>query len=128
MEIEMPKATVTMASGAKVMIEGTSDEVVAMVARLEGAPTASLGRARPSNGGSSKTQSKSKPTLSGLISEMIAGGYFKEPKQLGAVKVALEETGQFYPVTTLSPAMLRLVRAKELRRIKDSKGRWTYVG
>jgi hypothetical protein len=63
-----------------------------------------------------------------LISNLIGAGFFKEPKQLGAVKVALEEEGEFYPVTTLSPAMLRLVRAKELRRIKDGNGRWTYVG
>jgi hypothetical protein len=40
--------------------------------------------------------------------------------------MALEEQGQFYPVTSLSPTVLRLVRKRELRRIKDKK-RWLYV-
>jgi hypothetical protein len=66
--------------------------------------------------------------LSGLISEMMAAGFFKQPKHLGAVKAELEQNGQFYPLTTLSPTMLRLVRSRQLRRIKDNRGRWSYVG
>lgn len=124
----MSKATLAMASGTKITVEGTNDEVMAMVARLEGLSPIDPSRTRSSVGKHTNAQSKSKPTLMALISEMIAGGFFKEPKQLGAVKAALEETGQFYPVTTLSPAMLRMVRARQLRRIKDSQGRWTYVG
>jgi hypothetical protein len=122
----MPKATVAIPSGAKVTIEGTNDEVIALIARLEGldgAPrTPQLAASR------STAQTKSKPSLPGLISEMISNGFFKEPRHLSALKDALEQNGQFYPVTTLSPAMLRLVRSRQLRRIKDSKGRWSYVG
>jgi hypothetical protein len=62
-----------------------------------------------------------------LVSQLIDGGFFKKPKELGAIKTALEEQGHYYPVTTLSPAVLRLVRKKQLRRIKDKK-RWLYVG
>jgi hypothetical protein len=124
----MPKATVATPSGAKVTIEGTNDEVIALVARLEGLGEGERRHARSSTSARSNSQSKSKPTLSGLIFEMISGGFFKEPKHLGALKDALEQNGQFYPVTTLSPTMLRLVRARQLRRIKDSKGRWSYVG
>jgi hypothetical protein len=122
----MPKATIATPSGAKVTIEGTNDEVVALVARFEGWGQAE--QAHPAKAARSSSQSKSKPTLTGLISEMIGGGFFKEPKHLGALKDELEQNGQFYPVTTLSPAMLRLVRSRQLRRIKDSKGRWSYVG
>jgi hypothetical protein len=43
------------------------------------------------------------------------------------VKAALEEQGHFYPVTTLSGLMLRLVREKKLRRLKEGK-RWRYTG
>jgi hypothetical protein len=63
----------------------------------------------------------------GLLSELIAEGFFGQPRELGVVRLALKEKGHFYPVTTLSPLMLRLVRRKELRRIKE-KNRWTYVG
>ena len=61
-----------------------------------------------------------------LIAEFIDVGFFGTPKELGAVRLALEEKGHFYPVTTLSPIMLRLVRRKDLRRVKDQK-RWSYV-
>ena len=71
-------------------------------------------------------KSNARPTPVNLISGLVDGGFFKTPKELGAIKVALEEGGHFYPVTTLSPVLLRLVRKKVLRRIKDKK-RWTYV-
>jgi hypothetical protein len=122
----MPKATVATASGSKVTIEGTDDEIVALVARIEGLGQAPRGRSPSSSG--PKPTNKTKPTLTGLISEMITAGFFKEPKHLGALKAELEQNGQFYPLTTLSPAMLRLVRSRQLRRIKDARGRWCYVG
>jgi hypothetical protein len=122
----MPKATVAIPSGAKVTIEGTNDEVVALIARLEGLED--VPRTPQSAASRSNSQTKSKPSLPGLISEMISNGFFKEPRHLSALKDALEQNGQFYPVTTLSPAMLRLVRSRQLRRIKDNKGRWSYVG
>jgi len=62
-----------------------------------------------------------------LVSELIDGGFFKKPKELSAIKIALQEQGHFYPITTLSGVLLRLVRKRDLRRIKDKK-RWLYVG
>ena len=41
----------------------------------------------------------------GLLSELIAADFFNKPKELGAVRLALEEQGHFYPTTTLSPIM-----------------------
>lgn len=120
----MAKAHVTTKSGTKITIEGTPDEVAALVARFdEGASVHAKGevQSRPST----KTTFKAGPLS--LISELIDGGFFKKPRELSAIKLALEEHGHFYPVTTLSPLMLRLVRKRQLRRIKDKK-RWLYVG
>jgi len=55
------------------------------------------------------------------------GGFFRKPKDLAAIKVALEEMGHYYPITTLSPTLLRLVRKRQLRRTRDKK-RWLYTG
>ncbi|SRR6266851_1429690 len=124
----MPKVHITTKNGTKLTIEGTADEVAAMVARFEGG--VSIGgstprRKRDSSPSAPRSRSKAGPL--GLISELIDGGYFKKPKELSAIKMTLEEHGHFYPVTTLSPVMLRLVRKRQLRRIKDKK-RWLYVG
>jgi hypothetical protein len=117
----MAKAIMTTLDGATVTIEGSQDEVAALLTRLGGnKPT------QEHETGSKTRLPKSKPTPMGLISDLIAEGFFREPRELGAVRLALRERGHFYPVTTLSPLMLRLVRRKELRRIKEKK-RWTYV-
>ncbi|MBS1983500.1 MAG: hypothetical protein JST16_04950 [Bdellovibrionales bacterium] len=119
----MAKAHITTTDGTKVTIEGSHDEIVALIARLEGR-SGSVERVEKTP--TRLHKSKAKPTLVDLIAELTDGGFFKKPKELGAIRLALEEHGHFYPVTTLSPVLLRLVRKKELRRIKDNK-RWLYV-
>lgn len=60
---------------------------------------------------------------------LIKGGFFKDSKNLGDVQKALEEKGYHYPVTSLSPTLLRLVRRGLLGRtkqIKDEKETWVY--
>lgn len=118
----MPKAVVAMKSGSTVTIEGSSEEVAVLVSRLDGGHRTGAVPAKSQ----SSSQQKAKPTLTGLIAELIAEGFFGKPQELGAVKIALEERGHFYPTTTLSPIMLRFVKKRELRRIKDKK-HWVYV-
>src|SRR5712664_3707254 len=119
----MAKAHLTTQKGTTIVIEGTPSEVATLVKQFEGEsllPTPQP-KHRPLSG------SRGKPTPVNLISSLIDGGFFKKPKDLGSVKVALEEIGHYYPVTSLSPALLRLVRKHALRRIKDKK-RWLYTG
>lgn len=117
----MAKAHVTTTQGAKVTVEGTPEEVAFLVARLEGGSPSSHQKTRlPAR----KRSPRHTPT--GLISDLIDGGFFKKPKELSAIKLALEEQGHYYPITSLSPTLLRLVRKRQLRRIKEQK-RWLYV-
>ena len=119
----MAKAHITTKEGTKVTIEGTPDEVAALTVKLGGVT------ASGSEGGkrSRKRQEKTKATPVNLVSTLIDGGFFRKPKDLAAVKVALEEMGHVYPVTTLSPALLRFVRKRQLRRLKEKK-HWLYTG
>lgn len=120
--MNMATAQITTKNGAKVTIEGSPDEVATLLERLDKHVHERFAKVASRN----KNEGQSKATPVNLISELIDGGFFKKPKELGAIKIALEEQGHFYPVTTLSPALLRLVRKKELRRLKDKK-RWLYV-
>ncbi|MBI3528302.1 MAG: hypothetical protein HY067_10060 [Betaproteobacteria bacterium] len=117
----MAKARVTTKGGATITVEGTPDEVATLVARLESGSQPARKRATPSG-----RKSKLRTTPTGLIVDLIDGGFFKKPKELSAIRLALEEQGHYYPVTTLSPILLRFIRKRELRRIKDQK-RWLYV-
>ncbi len=117
----MAKAHIITKNGVKITVEGTPGEVAIMVSQFKTGNVRSLqARDEP------KHKSRPKATPVNLISELIDGNFFKKPKELSSIKLALEEQGHYYPVTTLSPALLRLVRKRYLRRIKDKK-RWLYV-
>jgi hypothetical protein len=121
----MAKAQIITTAGAHVTVEGTPEEVAAIVKHLGGGKASSEKNVvtKPAR----DVQKRQKPSPVNLISSLIDGGFFRKPKDLGSVKVALEEIGHYYPVTTLSPTMLRFVRRKQLRRIKEKK-RWLYTG
>jgi hypothetical protein len=124
----MAKAEIVLGDGTKVTIEGTADEVAVLVSKFSGDAKSAPKSAKKSVTKTKKASvTKAKYGLGDLIAELIDGGFFKKPKELGAIRVALEEQGHYYPATTLSPALLRLVRRKQLRRVKDKK-RWMYVG
>lgn len=123
----MAKANITTKDGIKITVEGTPKEVVDLVAKLQGDKLRSTPN-KPKKRNSRKTEGvdKSRPTPLNLIADLIDGSFFKKPRELSAIKHALAEQGYHYPVTSLSPAALRLVRKRQLRRIKDKK-RWLYV-
>jgi hypothetical protein len=117
----MAKAQINFPDGTTVKLEGTPEEISAVVDR---ARKAQHQTARPGARGKVKARPKQ---LVDHIANLIDGGFFKKPKDLAAVKGALEELGHHYPVTTLSPALLRQVRSRNLRRLKENK-RWMYTG
>jgi len=115
----MAKAQINFPDGTKVKLEGTPEEISTVVDRARKAQQTG----RPARVG----KGKAKPQLVDHIANLIDGGFFKKPKDLAAVKGALEEMGHHYPVTTLSPTLLRQVRGRNLRRLKENK-RWMYTG
>ncbi len=123
----MVKTHITKKDGTKITIEGSSKEVAEVMKMFEGDPIKLKIPRRDSLSKTAHLSIKKKITPINLISSLIDGGFFRKPKDLGSIKVALEELGHFYPVTSLSPTLLRLVRKRQLRRIKDKK-RWLYTG
>jgi len=123
----MAKVHLTTTTGTKIIVEGSPAEVAALVRQIE--RDVETPKRVPTGGTSkSKRQRQPKATPINLISTLIDGGFFKKPKDLAAVKVALEEMGHYFPVTTLSPSLLRLVRRHQLRRLRDEKGKkWLYT-
>jgi hypothetical protein len=118
----MAKAQITTPQGIQVKIDGTAAEITAVLRDLEkgtgSAPTPLRGKKKGKPG---------RVLLVDQIGSMIDDGYFKKPKDLASIKSSLAEMGHHYPVTTLSPIMLRLVRTRSLRRIRGDNKRWVYV-
>lgn len=122
----MAKAQIITKTGTKITIEGDRQEVAAILRQIQGMGPAPTGKTRGISGAVRRT-ARQRTTPSNLILSLIDGGFFRKPKDLAAVKVALAEMGHHYPVTTLSPILLRLVRKHQLRRMKE-KNRWLYGG
>ena len=123
----MAKAHFTTKSGANITIEGTPAEVSALINQIEYTALQPVSREKKKEPRNLPRNAKEKATPANLVSMLIDGGFFKKPKDLAAVRVALQELGHVYPVTTLSPVLLRLVRKRQLKRLKEKK-RWLYTG
>ena len=118
----MAKAQIITSQGIKVNIEGTPAEITAVVHDLERKRAAQQGLPA----GRRRKAKPGRASLIDLVESLIDGGFFKKPRDLGGIKGALAEMGHHYPLTTLSPAMLRQVRKRNIRRIREKK-RWLYV-
>jgi len=113
----LPKAKITLASGATVSIEGTPEEVAGLVQQLAG-----QGPKAASTPGGKKTPQG--PV--GYIRVLKEEGFFKTKKMIGEIQKKLEEQGHIYGQGGLSPALVKLVRSRTLRRLKED-GVWKYV-
>jgi hypothetical protein len=126
----MAKANLTLPNGTTVAIEGTAEEVSALLARVS-APPASVGKPR-SNRGEKKAGASGQATTphrkgpQALLRELVDEDWFKSKRTISEVQKKLEERGHLYAMTSLSAPLLRLTRFKVLRRLKDKSG-WVYV-
>jgi hypothetical protein len=133
----MAKANLVLPEGTKVAIDGTADEVASLLERFSstgGSGSAAksgssrTGR-RKADGGAKVTTKKTPKKRTGptdYVRELIDEGYFKTKREIGTVRDKLEERAHIYPVTSISGPLYRLVKNKELRRIKED-GAWRYV-
>ena len=119
----MAKARIRRPDGTTILINGNPQEVAELIGKLGGG-----GPSKAQGGKSLKSRgNKSRATLSDLLLILVEEGFFKKPKDLAAVKSALAERGNLSPVTTVAPALLRLVQRRYMRRLKQDK-RWFYTG
>lgn len=116
----MAKAHITTALGVNIRLEGTPEEISAVLLKLD------QGSASVKAKRGTKKSRLGRVLLGDLIGSLTDGGFFKKPRDLASIKSALAEMGHHYPVTTLSPVMLRQVRRRNLRRLREQK-RWAYV-
>lgn len=128
----MARAILKLRDGTIVTIEGTPDEVARLLELVSADGSATTPSLRPQRGASPVVRERSRtsrPRANGpveYIRSLIADGFFADKRALGDVRTALEARGHIYPVTSLSPALVRLVRSGEVRRIKEN-AHWRYV-
>lgn len=60
------------------------------------------------------------------IQELIGDGFFKKPKTISEVKAELGNRGHHIAITGLSTPLMRLCKARVLRRQKDENNTYLY--
>jgi len=115
----MAKASIRTGSGVIIQVEGTPAEIAAVVRDVKRQEQQEAAR-RAATGKTGRVR------LVDLIDSLVDGGFFKKLQDLPAIKLALEEMGHHYPLTTLSGAMLTQVRKRKLRRLRKDN-RWMYT-
>jgi hypothetical protein len=119
----MAKAILTLPDGTVVSIKGSIEEIDRIMslheksAQLKDSKTIPVGKIK-----------RKSPIIGpkGRIQELKEGGFFKEKRSIADIQEKLEENGHIYAQTSLSPTLVRLVREKVLRRVKEDSA-WMYV-
>jgi len=112
------KAEIVSTGGTRMSVEGTPEEIAEIYDDVKRKDERRKLKESLGVGGTT--------TATDFIIELRDQGYFKKPRTLAELKVKLAENGLVYPVTTLSPIVLSLVRKRNLGRVKAGKF-WTYV-
>ena len=69
---------------------------------------------------------KKKASLKNTILDLKQESFFTKPKELKEIREALEAKAVFYPQTNYPDSLLRIVKSKKLRRLKQNN-KWKYV-
>ena len=129
----MAKATLTLPNGTRISIDGTAEEVARLINFYSEAvkhqpdkKTSASAKPASRTKAPGKKVSSAKTGPQSYILELKGSGFFKKKQSLGDVQKQLEAEGHIYAQTSLSAPLLRLVRAHELKRIRENDA-WLYV-
>ena len=110
----MVKAEIKTKNGTRIRVEGTPEEVEKILSNIKRREEQLA------------VKKKRKISATDFILKLREEGFFDKPKTILDIKEKLAENGLIYPVTTLSAVLIRLIRRRELGRIKTEK-MWGYV-
>jgi len=122
----MAKANIVLPNGSKVDIEGTPEEINQILGVLGNAAPKEIDKRHDPSLPAKIPKSKEKIGLTGLILELKTHGFFKEKRSLSEIRERLESEGYIYPNTTVAPILIRLIKSRELGRVRED-GAWKYV-
>ncbi len=119
----MVKANIEMPDGTKIFLEGDETEVSRIMTFLSTGKKYTEIISKMDN---KKLKTKSKLGITDYLRELKEEGYFDQPKTIVEIKNELATRAIIYPVTSIQPTLTRLIKKRELGRVKqDSK--WVYV-
>ena len=123
----MAKATIKTKAGTEIVIESdkeTIEYIINAIQRREDM-IASLRASRETR--DREIHGEPPKNATQMILKMKKAGYFKSERTAAEINEALKKEAFHYPITTIHPVLIRLVRKGELGRSKNKRGNWIYV-
>ena len=125
----MAKANINLPNGTKIVIDGTADEINAILKLYSSSAPSSESHPKKSRTQLKKQSKKSSGTKKSgpkqYIRDLRTEGFFDKKRTINDVQKNLEQNGHIYPLTHLSTPLRVLVQEKELGRMKED-GNWVY--
>ena len=123
----MTKATIKTKAGTEIVIESdkeTIEYIVSAIQRRE-EMTTYLRASRETR--DKEIHGEQPRNATQMILKFKREGYFKSERTATEVMEALKKEAFHYPLTTLYPVILRIVKKGYLGRLKNKEGNWVYV-
>ena len=116
----MAKAHITAPDGTQVKLDGTPEEIGAVLERMK---SKSAGTKSASKHAAAKPTARrpGRTSIATLVAELKQEVFFKKPKTLGEIQERLADLGHHYPLTSLSGRMQEQCKKRNLRRFKKDK-------
>lgn len=99
-----------------------------LIGNVSNSPTTRGARAHPAKASGGQRPRKGGPTRH--LAELLEEGFFDEQRNLSQTVEELRARGHLYRQSDISPVLARMVRAKQLRRLKvknaTGKDVWVY--
>jgi len=123
----MVKATIKTKAGTEIIIESDKETIEYIVNSLQRREEMTT-NLRSSREIRNKEIHGARPrNATNMILKLKTDGYFKGERTASEITEALKKEGFHYPLTTIHPVLIRLVRKGELARLKSKEGIWVYV-
>jgi len=123
----MPKATIKTKAGTEIIIESDKETIGYIVQSIQ-KKEEMLSQLRSIRDIRNKEIHGEQPrNATQMILKMKRQGYFKSERTAAEINEAMKKEAFHYPLTTLHPVLIRLVKKGELGRLKNKDGSWVYV-
>jgi DNA-binding transcriptional ArsR family regulator len=127
MRMSMTKATIKTKAGTEITIESDKETIEYIINAIQRREDMMI-HLRTSREIRNKEIHGEQPTnATQMILKLKKQGYFKSERTATEINEALKKEAFHYPITTIYPVLLRLVRKGELGRLKNKEGNWVYV-
>jgi hypothetical protein len=123
----MPKATIKTRGGTEITIESDKETIEYIINSLQRREEMTMNLRGYREIRNKEVHGERPRNATQMILKFKKDGYFKSERTAAEVMEALRKEAFHYPMTTIHPVLIRLVRNGQLGRLRNKEGNWVYV-